>query len=282
MGLQIAITLGFFLSIFGFVYFLKPRSVVRAESKTSKDVPQENEEDNKQGGRFAWAKEFSSSMWARLWTNKEDDSKKLFLYIVAILIAYAVAGIAPAGKEVIWRGVAALIVLHFIWTFSPGKASKVTWAIVIGMLAYFVLAWVYPKDAPRILNASWEISKNVMGWAADGTESLAKGESGVLAGSAMASENKKFIKDVFYVTPTTSRTISAPPGYRLSSMNCPAVNAVDIIEPSTGKITRQLDCSMRTAFGSLMEYEILDKEFVIFQKEGGTRPSMVTITWVRV
>ncbi len=106
------------------------------------------------------------------WAKKDDDSKKLFLYILTIIIAYAVGHMAPEGKDVIYRGAAALIVLHFIWTFSPGKASKFTWTIVVGMLVYFVLAWAYPNDAPKILNASWGLSKKVMASVANGADSL--------------------------------------------------------------------------------------------------------------
>jgi len=113
------------------------------------------------------------SLWDKLYAGKDDDGKKLTLYIIAILVAYAAARIAPIlnGDGVVYRGVAALIVLHFIWTFSPGKAGKMTWFIVGGMLAYFVLAWAYPKDAPRALDASWKISGKVMASIANGLES---------------------------------------------------------------------------------------------------------------
>lgn len=114
---------------------------------------------------------FGSAIWKKAYADKDDDGKKLALYIIAILVAYAAAHIAPDGKEIVYRGVAALIVLHFIWTFSPGKAGKMTWFIVGGMLAYFVLAWAYPKDAPRALDAGWGLSKKVMASIASSLES---------------------------------------------------------------------------------------------------------------
>lgn len=97
------------------------------------------------------------------WAKRDDDARRFFWYIVVIIVAYMAVYVAPEGKGVIYRGAIALIGVHIIWTFlSSGKISTLTWTVVFGMLTYFVLAWGYPNDMPKIFDASWGLSKKVV------------------------------------------------------------------------------------------------------------------------
>lgn len=109
----------------------------------------------------------------RWWAKKDDEGKRFMWYIVVITVAYLASYMAPDGKEAVFRGVVALIGVHIIWTFlSTGEIGVFTWTVVLGMVTYFVLAWGYPKDAPRIFDASWGLSKKVMTNVADTAQSM--------------------------------------------------------------------------------------------------------------
>lgn len=106
------------------------------------------------------------------WTSRGDEGRKFLWYVAVIILAYIAARIAPEGKDLIFRGVVALLGVHLIWTFmSSGKINVLSWTIVGGMLIYFVLAWGYPDDVPRIFDASWGLSKKVVHSAANKVES---------------------------------------------------------------------------------------------------------------
>lgn len=110
---------------------------------------------------------------SRWWAKKDDEGKRFIWYVVVITIAYLASHMAPDGKEAVFRGVAALIGVHIIWTLlNTGKIGVFTWTVVLGMVTYFVLAWGYPKDAPRIFDASWGLSKKVMTNIADTAQSM--------------------------------------------------------------------------------------------------------------
>ncbi len=249
----------FLIALVGLLYFFKPKKekeAIKGGGKISIGVPQ-----------FA-------KTW---WEERGDDGRKLFLYVLTIIIAYAAGYFAPEGKDVIYRGAAALIVLHFIWTFSSGKAGKLTWTIVVGMLVYFVLALMYPNDASRIRNASWEISKNVMSSVANGMESLSgnsERETPVDARTSAISSQR--IVSVPYIIPIdASITLENLPGYRISSMECPPENVIEIADTA-----RQIDCAGQI---TLNENELRNKkEIVFFQKPGGTETSTVVVWWTKV
>ncbi|KKS59446.1 MAG: hypothetical protein UV24_C0001G0034 [Candidatus Nomurabacteria bacterium GW2011_GWA2_42_41] len=115
----------------------------------------------------------SKGFVGRWWAKHDDEGKRFIWYVVVITVAYLASYLAPDGKEAVFRGVVALIGAHIIWTFlSSGKISAFTWTIVLGMVTYFVLAWGYPKDAPRIFDASWGLSKKVMTDIADTAQSI--------------------------------------------------------------------------------------------------------------
>jgi len=125
----------------------------------------------------------------RWWAKKDDEGKRFIWYVVVITVAYLASHMAPDGKEAVFRGVAALIGVHIIWTLlNTGKIGVFTWTIVLGMVTYFVLAWGYPKDAPRIFDASWGLSKKVMSNIADTAQSMNENYGKAATGTKMETE----------------------------------------------------------------------------------------------
>lgn len=115
----------------------------------------------------------SKGFISRWWVKHDDEGRRFIWYVVVITVAYLASYLAPDGKEAVFRGVVALVGVHIIWTFlNTGKISTFTWTVVLGMVTYFVLAWGYPNDAPRIFDASWGLSKKVMTNIADTAQSM--------------------------------------------------------------------------------------------------------------
>lgn len=73
-------------------------------------------------------------------TDDSSDGKRLFWYVVLVMISAIVAkfiGYAPAG-------IIALIGVHIVWLVYRNKSGWLMPMVIYGMLAFFILAWLLP------------------------------------------------------------------------------------------------------------------------------------------
>ncbi|KKU80714.1 MAG: hypothetical protein UY07_C0035G0010 [Parcubacteria group bacterium GW2011_GWA1_47_8] len=170
--------------------------------------------------------------WWKEWRKDKSEGRRFFLYIIVILLAYTAGMAAPEGRVLAYRGAVALIGAHVIGTILIAeKVSKFSWIVVLGMLAYFVLAWGYPNDVPRIFDASWGLSKKVTRSMADTIVSVHENYGKEKAPSVTAlaekpSAVKKILKKELALGPGTMEWVIRPPdapqGANISiSWKCP-------------------------------------------------------------
>lgn len=154
MGLQIAITFGLFLSILGFVYFLKSRNTTKAGvSGVSAEVATETTVPATKNNLLA---KIHSG-----WQAKNLEQKRWFLYtwlmVLAILVVYAVPHVNQAyeSKRFLIGGIVVLLGLHLvIWPFFTEKTSMSTKIVATAVFLFLIMAVLAPNAAVRAMDTA--------------------------------------------------------------------------------------------------------------------------------
>ncbi len=100
--------------------------------------------------------------FVKTWWNNDDEKWKTMHYIILLVLAFVVYGVASIDwfglKPYQWAGIFAIIGYHVIWTKYSGKSGLFTKLIVHGMLSFFVLAWLV-YGVVEIRNAGYSIAE---------------------------------------------------------------------------------------------------------------------------
>lgn len=230
---------------------------------------------------------------ANWWKNIDRESspgQRFFLLCVVVLVAYIefhmgtkvdpVTNIKTYGH--VWFALGILLVAAM---YSPPK-EWYTKAFLVFDLIVIILASFFPAVAEmRTTSAdianTWFTKKAtaMKQYADDYKNDRLQGSSpgSTSPASSAKTDQQNGATSIVVEVPTDSSVVTtAPLGYRLSSMECPTENVVEIVEPASKTVLRQIDCADTIR---LTEHEIRNMEFVIFQKPGATQPSHVTTWW---
>lgn len=223
-----------------------------------------------------------SKEWLEKWKIKELDDKRWFLYsaiaVLAIMLAYTIPDSWTAEERYYLLGGFVVVAVHIVWLFFTDTTSITTKILVSAFLVFCFSAVLMPNTANKLWTDAKMAVNEYDARVKAGKPFFDESKPAVSVTQASPPYQPQPLSDEKIIPIDTTVVVTTPPGHRLSSVECPPENVMEITDGNTNTI-RQVDCAGQI---TLKESELRNKEIVFFQKPGASAPSKIVVWWVKV
>lgn len=221
------------------------------------------------------------STWKK-WKTKSPEDKRWFLYsaiaVLAIMLAYTIPDSWTAEERYYLLGGFVVVAVHIVWLFFTDTTSITTKILVSAFLIFCFSAVLMPNTANKLWTDAKMAVNEYDARVKAGKPFFDESKPAVSVTQASPPYQPQPLSDEKIIPIDTTVVVTTPPGHRLSSVECPPENVMEITDGNTNTI-RQVDCAGQI---TLKESELLNKEIAFFQKPGASAPSKIVVWWVKV